>query len=104
MRSCTIFLGFLIFATPAFAMDPQEYNLEMQRMQIEQARIQANGMAMMGMGAALQNGINQGFHDMQRTVPAMPYMQPMQPIAPPPQPLRCIQQTYGATMPAVTCY
>lgn len=39
--------------------------------QLEQARIQANGMALFGAGNALINGMNQGFQNMQ-----LPYNQP----------------------------
>jgi hypothetical protein len=101
MRSFLIFLGLVVFAVPALAMDQQEYNLEMQRMQLEQARIQANGMAMMGAGAVFANGMNQAFRPL--PMPVMPTVQPMQPIAPPPQPLRCITTNPGA-MQQTICY
>lgn len=93
MRSLVIFLGLLITATPAFALDesiiqycfttanPQSclhaFNDEAQRSQremqqrqidaqLEQARIQAQGMALFGAGNALINGMNQNLQNMQQ--------------------------------------
>lgn len=100
MRSLTIFLGLLFFSVPAFSMDPYEYSLAMQRMQVEQARIQANGMAMMGAGAAFANGMNQSFRPL--PMPVMPNVLPL-PITPPPQTIRCIQSNPGA-MQGTYCY
>ena len=92
---------FLLFTAPAFAMDQYEYNLEMQRMQLEQARIQANGMALMGSGPAFINGMQQAFRPL--PMPVMPTVQPYN-VPVPREPIRCISQTYGANIPAVTCY
>ena len=41
--------------------------------QLEQARIQANGMALFGAGNALINGMNQGFRQMQQPYVNTPY-------------------------------
>ncbi len=101
MRSLLIFLGLLLFSAPAFAMDPFQQQLEMQRHQLEVARIQANGMAMMGMGATLASGMQQAFRPL--PMPVMPNVLPL-PITQPPQPIRCIRQTYGANIPSTTCY
>ena len=42
-------------------------------MQLEQARIQANGMALFGSGAAFVNGMNQGLQMMQQPYVSTPY-------------------------------
>ncbi len=125
MRSILIFLGFMLFTVPAFAdsisdyclttKDPRgclssfmedqaRYNQMLQRdAQLEQARIQANGMAMMGMGAAFVNGMNQHLQNMQQPRYAAPTIQPYS-VPAPRTPINCLSQTYGANMPSVTCY
>jgi hypothetical protein len=48
---------------------------QQRSMQLEQARIQANGMALFGAGNALINGMNQGFHQMQQPYVNTPQFQ-----------------------------
>ena len=94
-----LFLGVLLIATPAFAIndsvisycfttanpkgcistfvaEERAYQLQLQQQQInaqlEQARIQANGMALFGAGNAMIHGMNQGFQNMQQ-----PYYPPL---------------------------
>ena len=58
----------------SFLADERAHNDQLQReaqqrqiaAQLEQARIQANGMALFGAGNALINGMNQGFQNMQQ--------------------------------------
>ena len=92
MRVSTLFLGALFIASPAFALSESaiEYclstpnpkaclvavsaDVNQRRMeaaqqrqidaQLEQARIQANGLALFGAGNAFVNGMNQGLHQM----------------------------------------
>jgi len=93
MRALLFFLGLLFMTTPAFALsdaildyclstkDPkaciqevqagqERHQRELQRdayaAQLEQARLQANGLALFGSGAAMINGMNQGFQNMQQ--------------------------------------
>ena len=98
-----LFLGALLIASPAYAIgdsligycfttpNPQAcitdfMNQERQvqeaearraeRQQaviLEQARIQANGMALFGAGNAMINGMNQGFRQMQQPYVNTPY-------------------------------
>jgi hypothetical protein len=69
--------------------------------QLEQARIQANGMALFGAGNALINGMNQGFQNMQRPLTPAPILAPIQPLYRPP--LNCTSSTnLGQTR--TTCY
>lgn len=60
----------------------QNFQREMQAQQlranIEQARIQANGMALFGAGNAFINGMNQGFQNMQHPISPPPAFVPMQ--------------------------
>ena len=53
-----------------FQRDMQAAQLQNQ---LEQARIQANGMALFGAGNALINGTNQGFQNMQQPYVNTPY-------------------------------
>jgi hypothetical protein len=96
-----LFLGALLLASPAWAIndsiigycfttanpkgciasfvaDERAYQLQLQQQalaaQLEQARIQANGMALFGAGNAMINGMNQGFQNMQQ-----PYYPPLRP-------------------------
>lgn len=100
----TIVLLMLLIAAPVLAMDQYEYNVAMQRMQLEQARIQANGSAMMGMGAAFVNGMNANMLSMQRPTQVMPSLPtPTYMPVPAPRPLNCMSSNPGA-MQSVTCY
>ena len=100
MRVSTLFLGALLIASPAFALndsvisycfttadpkacitsfmaDERAYQSQLQRQyldnQLEQARIQANGLALFGAGNAMINGMNQGFQNMQQPYVQTPY-------------------------------
>jgi len=102
MRAFLLVIGMLFVATPAFAMSesivgycfttpqPQpciENFLAQERkaqeaeqrradrqmeVQLEQARIQAQGLALFGSGNALINGMNQGFNHMQQPYVSTP--------------------------------
>jgi len=80
--------------------------LEMQQRQIdaqlEQARVQANGMALFGAGQALINGMTQGFNQMRLPMPTTPALTPI-PLNPVHSPIRCFSSTPGA-MQSTTCY
>ena len=101
MRSLAIFLGAVLIPVSAFAITPslvdyclttvnptmcitdattRERDHDAQRQQalvletqLEQARIQANGMALFGAGNALINGMNQQFQNMQLPYVDTPY-------------------------------
>ena len=95
-----LFLGALLIASPVFALndsiisyclttqdpkhclssfvaDERAYQTQLQHeliaAQLEQARMQANGMALFGAGNALVNGMNQGFRQMQQPHVNTPY-------------------------------
>jgi hypothetical protein len=72
--------------------------------QLEQARIQANGMALFGAGNALINGMNQGFNNMRLPMSPTPLaVQPYIPLNPVRPPIRCFSSNPGA-MQSTTCY
>ncbi len=99
MRTVAFFLGVLCITTPAFALsdyqidyclttkDPKaclhdiaegqaRHQRELLRdayiVQLEQARLQANGLALFGSGAALIHGMNQGLQNMQQPYVSTP--------------------------------
>jgi hypothetical protein len=51
----------------------EQWNQRQSAIQLEQARMQANGMALFGAGNALINGMNQGFQHMQQPYVSTPY-------------------------------
>ena len=101
MRSVVIFLAVLLSPLSAFALtdafidyclttknpkaciqsllemkqaNQQELQHEAYLAQLEQARIQANGLALFGSGQALIQGMNQGFQNMQLPYVNRPYV------------------------------
>jgi hypothetical protein len=83
----------------AVQREMQERQIEAQ---LEQARIQANGMALIGAAPALINGMNQGFNHMRLPTPTTPALTPI-PVNPVHSPIRCFSSTPGA-MQSTTCY
>ncbi|MEO5630696.1 MAG: hypothetical protein ABIQ24_13035 [Nitrospiraceae bacterium] len=79
--------------------DMQQRQLDAQ---LEQTRIQANGIALFGSGEALINGMNQGFQNMQQPTYTLPPVQPYQPLHPVTPPIRCYSSNPGA-MQTTTC-
>jgi len=102
MKTILMLVGLLFVAVPAFAINDsvvsycfttatpqnciqqflaeerayqQMVQREFQQNQLEQARIQANGMALFGAGNAMINGVNQGFRMMQQPYVNTPYFQ-----------------------------
>ena len=102
MKTLILLIGMLFVTVPAFAISDsvvsycfttatpqnciqkflaeerayqQMVQREMQQNQLEQARMQANGMALFGAGNAMMNGVNQGFRQMQQPYVDTPYFQ-----------------------------
>ena len=109
MRVGILFLGLLVFTIPAIAQSPDPYEFQRQMLerqfqtQLEQARIQADGMALFGSGPAMINGINQGFQNMQQPRYAPQPFTPVMPMNPVQPTTRCTLTNPGA-MQSIICY
>ena len=108
MRVLVLFLAVLVTDSLALAQSPDPYELQRQMQQqyydnqLEQARIQANGMALFGSGQALINGMNQGFQNMQQPrYDSQPFV-PVVPINPVRPTVQCYATNPGA-MQSVIC-